>query len=71
VIELDVALEDPVEELVGGQRIIIALVLAELGGGCALDDRDWDRAAHWRAVVLREVRGEHAGSIALRQADSS
>ncbi len=43
VVELDVAVQDPVEQLIRGQRVLVALVLAQLRGGGAGDDRCGDR----------------------------
>src|SRR4029077_13433658 len=43
LIELDVAAQDAVEQLVGGQGVLIDLIGAQLGGGWALDDRSGDR----------------------------
>src|SRR5271167_5099994 len=39
LVELYVALQDAVEQLVGGKRVLVALVVPELGRGRALDDR--------------------------------
>src|SRR5205823_11270474 len=36
---LDIGLEDAVELGVGRQRVLVELVLAQLGGRCAVDDR--------------------------------
>src|ERR1700730_10607209 len=45
VMELDVSVQDPVEQLIRWQRVLVALVVPELGGGRALEDRlrNWSR----------------------------
>ena len=62
LVELDVALEDPVEHLVGGQRVLVALVVAQLRRGRALDDRGGDRVLGAGGALARDrARGERAG----------
>src|ERR1700733_11426430 len=57
VVELDVAVQDPVEQLVRGQRILVALVLAQLRGWGAGDDRWWDRRRDHLAVLASRNGG--------------
>ena len=59
---LDVALEDRVEHLVGRQRVLVALVGAQLGRRRPRDDRLGDREARVAACALARRAGRRAAS---------
>ena len=62
-VQLDVAVQDAVEQLIRRQRVLVALVWAQLGRGRALDDRRGDRRGR------APPRGRLGGSCATRTGD--
>src|SRR5262245_60921379 len=51
LVPLDVALQNPVEDLVRRQRVLVELIWTKLGRGRALEDRHWDEVAPFLLVA--------------------
>ena len=62
LVALDVGLEDAVEQVVGGQRVAVELVGAQLGRGRALDHRGGDQLAPGALVAASRPARRRASS---------